>query len=308
MNSFEAYKITKEYQAKSVLSPDEEFMLIEAYMCIINEYKDADPEEEIDGYVAMYNLASLYKRREEYDLALKYFEMCSRSGGSSLADMEIADIYFDGLTGVYDYKKAFNCYSAAAANGFPKAKLRLADMYKNGLYVAQDEEKYRELVFAVYDQIWDSPVSNYKGEVFFKVAKIYFEEGFGDDGFELLLTAQGELEDQMTLYTEKDDLDLMKELIEFQYELMQPVIDDSWEFQLYDLYYILKEPVSIEFSSSSGMHYVSSVREPSGITVELDGKWYRSIADFFYRATVDGERLPAICKDLLDFKIIRPEA
>jgi hypothetical protein len=56
------------------------------------------------------------------------------------------------------------------------------------------------------------------------------------------------------------------------------------------------------------MHYVSSVREPSGITVELDGKWYRSIDDFFYRATVDGERLPSICKDLLDFKIIKPEA
>ena len=304
MNSYEAYKITKEYQAKSVLEPDEEFLLIEAYMCIINEYKDADPDVLIDGYVAMYNLASLYKRRGEYDLALKYFEMCSASGGSTLADMEIADIYFDGLTGITDYELAFKYYSEAAENGFPKAKLKLADMYKNGLYVKQDEEQYRRLIFAVYDQIWNSPVPNYKGETFYKLANIYIEENFEADAFELLLDARGELADQMLTYTENSDLDLMKQIVELQYELMQPEINESWQFQLYDLYYILKQPVSVEFTSSTGKHYVSSFIEPSGITVELDGKWFRSIDDFFYRATIDGERLPALCQDLLDFKLI----
>lgn len=279
-------------------------MLIEAYMCIINEYKDANPDEEIDGYVAMYNLASLYKRKGEYALALKYFELCSENGGSTLADMEIADIYYDGLTGIIDYEKAFKYYSVAAKNGFPKAKLRLADMYKNGLFVDQDEEQYRKLVFEVYDQIWDGPVPYYKGETFFKVAQIYIEDDFEEDAFELLLTAQGELADQMLTYTDNSDLDLMKQIVELQYDLMQPEIDENWDFQLYDLYYILKKPVSVEFSSSSGMHYVSSVLEPSGITVELDGRWYRSIDDFFYRATVDGERLPAVCDLLLDFRII----
>lgn len=304
MNSFEAYKITKEYQAKSLLEPDEEFMLIEAYMCIINEYKDADPDEEIDGYVAMYNLASLYKRRGEYDLALKYFEMCSDNGGSMLADMEIADIYFDGSTGITDYEKAFRYYSAASENGFPKAKLRLADMYKADLFVDQDEERYRRLILEVYDQIWDSPVPDYKGETFFKAAKIYLEDDLREDALDLLLVAQGELVDQMLIYTNDSDLDLMKQIFELQYELLQPIIDEKWEFQLYDLYYILKQPISVEFSSSSGMHYVSSVFEPSGMAVEMDGKWYRSIDDFFYRATVDGERLPAICDLLLDFRIL----
>ena len=304
MDSYEAYQITKEYQAKSVLEPDEEFMLIEAYLCIINAYKDVDPDDEIDGYVAMYNLASLYKRRGEYDLALKYFKMCYEHGGGSLAEMEIADIYYYGLTGHTDYEQAFRFYTAAAESGFPKAKLRLADMYRNGQFVDEDEEKYRELVFDVYDQIWDSPVPDYKGETFFKAAEIYLEAGFEEDCLDLLLDAQDALAEQMLTYTNDSDLDLMKKIIELQYELIEPKIDKNWDFQLYDLYHILKKPVSIEFSSSTGKHYVSSVLEPSGITVEFDGKWFRSIDDFFRRAIIDGERLPAVNQDLLDFRIL----
>lgn len=252
----------------------------------------------------MYNLANLYKRRGEHDLALKYFEMCSAGGGSKLADMEIADIYYYGLTGITDHEKAFRYYSAAAKIGFPKAKLRLADMYKNGLYVKQDDEQYRILIFDVYNQIRDSPLPNYKGETFLKLTRIYIEEGFEEGAFELLLAAQSELADQLRSYTDNSDLYLMNQIVEFQYELMQPEIDENREYQLYDLYHILKNPVRVEFIGNTGKHYVSSFKEPSGITVEFDGKWFRSIDEFFYGATIDGERLSSICNQLFDFRII----
>ncbi|MGI6721643.1 MAG: tetratricopeptide repeat protein [Anaerovoracaceae bacterium] len=304
MDYEKALEIIKKYQYNSDLTPDEEFLLIEAFMYIINLYKDIDPEVMPDGYIAMFNLASLYKRREEYSLALKYFEMCSEHGGGSISDMEAARLYYDGRVGQCDYEKAFKYFSTAAQEGFPNAKLRIADMYKNGQFVKQDDEKYKELIFSVYDQICDSPVPYYKGETFLKMAKIYIDDGDLDEAFELLLSAKDELEKQLISYINNSDLDYIKQIIELQYELMQPEIDENWLFGLYDLYYILQKPVSIEFSSSSGMHYVSSVPESHGMTIEMDGKWYRSIDDYFYRATIDGERLPAKCCDLMDFKLI----
>jgi len=298
----EAYRITQEYQGKSVLEPDEEFMLIEAFSLIIHTYKDS--EDVPDGYIAMFNLASHYKRRGEYDLALKYFVMCSDHGGELVADMEIGDIYYYGLAGAPDYEKAFKYYSSSANYDFPKAKLMLAEMYEKGQFVRQDHERYRELILAVYDQIQDSPVPHYKGHVFAKVAEIYLEDELPEAAFQLLLDAHYELTKQLLRYTENSDLDLMKRIIERIYELSGVDVSGMKNLHLYDLYQILKQPASVEFRSQSGTHRVSSFSESGEITIEFDGKWFRNIDEFFYNAAIDGKRLPALCLDLSDFRIL----
>lgn len=138
--------------------------------------------------------------------------------------------------------------------------------------------------------------------MFFRISEICLEDDNPDDAFELLLSAQDALTEQLQRYTDNSDLDLMRDIIEAEYEMMVPEINELYQFGLYDLYFLLKQPVSIEFSSSSGMHLVSSHLEHGNVTIEFDGKWFRSIDEFFYNATIDGERLPAIVEDLLDFK------
>ena len=47
-----------------------------------------------------------------------------------------------------------------------------------------------------------------------------------------------------------------------------------------------------------------AVEEESGLSVRFDDKWFRNVDDFFLKAEIDGERLPAIYYDLYDFRLV----
>lgn len=298
MDILEAWEIARQYQDKAVLDPDEDFMLIEAFMYMIEVYGDS-----FDGSVAMYNLASHYRRKGDYKLACKYFER-SAENDNDLAYQEIGDIYYFGLAGQYDYEKAFKYYSKGAKARNTKAMLMLADMYKNGQCTEKDYDKYCELVFRVYDQIRDSFVPNNKGALYYRLADIMIHDGMQDDAIQCLRIAKSELAKEMLSYLDNLDLDLMKRIINCLYRLTEP---DFINVDLYDLYYILKDEKKVSFRRklSFSKHIVSSHLEQTGVVIEFDGKWFANIDDFFYKAEINKQRLPEVYKGLTAFKIIQ---
>ena len=104
----EAKDIVEKHELKSVLSPDEEFMLTEAFNYIIEETKDPRYMVRLVGY---------YYEQKNFDPALKYYEMAD-SYGDKWAPEGLGYIWCYGRTGEKDYEKAFNYYSKAAKNGF----------------------------------------------------------------------------------------------------------------------------------------------------------------------------------------------
>lgn len=122
MTTQEAQKIYRTYINKSLLSPDEEFMLIEALEYLIEETKETGWMVELGGY---------YYGEKQFDLALKYYEMAD-TYGDKWAPEGLGYILYYGRTGERDYDKAFKYYSKAADNGYLKSKIKVADMYKNG--------------------------------------------------------------------------------------------------------------------------------------------------------------------------------
>ena len=85
----EAKRIVDEYELKSVLSPDEEFILIEAFNYIIEEAKDPRYMVRLGGY---------YYEQKDFDLALKYYEMAD-SYGDGWAPEGLGYIWYYGRTG-----------------------------------------------------------------------------------------------------------------------------------------------------------------------------------------------------------------
>ncbi len=69
----EAKKIVDEYEYKSVLSEDEEFMLTEAMNYLIEKTKDTEWMVRLGGH---------YYEKKDFDLALKYYEMADSYGDS----------------------------------------------------------------------------------------------------------------------------------------------------------------------------------------------------------------------------------
>ena len=47
-----------------------------------------------------------------------------------------------------------------------------------------------------------------------------------------------------------------------------------------------------------------SVQDEGGISIRFGNDWYRSIDDFFAKAVIDGERIPARCARLYAFKVV----
>ena len=97
------------------------------------------------------------------------------------------------------------------------------------------------------------------------------------------------------------DLNSMKWLTEDLYDIVR---FDRSDFDLYDLYVLLKEPVKVAFGYYGDEHTVESVKEEGGMAIKFDGKWYRDIDDFFLKATLDGERIPCLYNELTGFRVI----
>ena len=307
----EALAITKKYQNVGAPTPDEEFLLTEAYAFLIDFYGDS-----FDGSVYMYNLGDHYLRRGEYGLARKYLERCAALD-NTVACMPLGMIWYYGLAGETDYAKAFACFEKT--KNFPLAKLMLAEMYQKGRGTARDESLRRQYVRDAFEQVWDSPVPNNKGEAFCKYAELLLEDA--PDGSRdkeaalLLLRAEQAQQEQMMAYADERDHAVMKEIKLLLYQL-----DPELEvLNIFDLYWALSKPATIlfllpemdgaEFGDPGNVfpeetHLVSSHDNGTALEILFDDKWYRDIDHFFRHATIDGMRMAELSYLLTDFQYV----
>lgn len=286
----EAENIVEELEYKSVLTDDEEFMLIEAFNYLIEQTKNS---------LWMIKLGGYYYGHKDFDLALKYYELAD-SYGNEWAPEGLGYIWYYGRTGEKDYKKAFYYYSKAAENGYLKSKIKVADMYKNGYYVKQDHEKYCAIIEEIYSKIKNTNLLyDPLPEVCMRLAKIREEQGDPEAAIDLYLHAKFFLWQRLRIDPFFGELNMMKWLTDDLYALTD--VDYS-DFDLYDLYYILKEPAKVSFLYQGDEYIVESVKEDDDISISFDGKWYRTIDDFFSKAIIDGRRITELYTEVYAFK------
>ena len=280
MDITEAKKTIRIFSGKSVLSDDEEFMLLEALEYMIKETGETHWMTELGGY---------HYEKKNFDLALKYYEMADEFG-DKWAPEGLGYIWYYGRTGKKDYKKAFDYYSRAAAK------------YKNGYGVPKDMDKYRQTIEEAYEIVEDS---DYLGdplpEIYTRLAKIRTEQGDIDAAVDLYEDAKYFLAQRLVYNQFFGNLNIMKWLTEDLYELID---FDRADFDLYDLYVLLNEPVKVSFKLDEEEYIVESVQDDDGISIKFGDKWYRSIDDFFAKATIDGELLPANYYHYYGFKVV----
>ncbi len=95
----------------------------------------------------------------------------------------------------------------------------------------------------------------------------------------------------------------MKWLIEDLYKLTEIDMDN---IDFYDLFELLKRPIKISFYSDDDdkAHIVEAVEEDGEVVISFEGKWYRTIDDFFNKAEICGDRLVSIALGLYGFEVI----
>lgn len=89
----------------------------------------------------------------DWAVSAKCLKKLLKFSGCEYAANSLGYIYYYGrlsTDGTPDFKKAFHYFTRAAAAGYYEAMYKLADMYKNGYYVAEDRELAYGLVRDVY--------------------------------------------------------------------------------------------------------------------------------------------------------------
>lgn len=292
MTIAEARRIIHEYEYKSVVTDDEEFLLLEALEFMIDATKETEWMVRLGGY---------HYEKRNFDLALKYYEMADELG-DEWAPLGLGYIWYYGRTGVRDYDKAFHYYHKAMENGYLQAMVKVADLYKNGYGTKQNYNMYVELIETAYDQVKDAP---YMGapvpEIFTRLAKIRTEQGNTDEAIDLYVRAKDYLIRRISGNPFFGDLNIMKWLEEDLYELID---FDRADFDLYDLFVLMREPAKVAFMYDGAMFVVEAVREGNSVSIRFGDNWYRDIDEFFAKATIAGERIPVLCRRLYNFKVV----
>jgi tetratricopeptide (TPR) repeat protein len=211
-------------------------------------------------------------------------------------------IWYYGRTGEVDYEKAFHYYSKAAELGNLRSRIKVADMYKNGYFVEKDYAKYTEIIEKSKHLVENARYLNEPfPEIYTRLAGIRKEQKRYEEAAKLYLQAKDFLAERI-LYTHFfGDRNVMKWLTEDLYTIIP---FNETDFDLFDLYYLLKNPVTVTFRYTSRKYTVRSTETEEGTAVEFEGKWFRTIDDFFAKAVINGKVLTDYYRDLYAFEVV----
>lgn len=288
----EAQSAVERFESDNAPTKDGEFMYIEALHYLFDETGEGEYISRLAGY---------YYEQRRFDLALKYYEQAADKGVLHAFE-GLGYIYYYGRTGEPDYEKAFMYYSKAAETGSLSSAVKIADMYKNGYFVEKNYDEYKRHIMQLYPKVknarlLDDPLP----EVYTRLAKIYAGDGEYDKARKLLAEARPFLEQRMMCNPFFGTLNQLNYLISDYYSITE---FDAENFELYDLFYLLKKPVRVRFRYDKEQHIVESADGETEPEICFDGKWFRTCKDFFMNAQADGTRLTALCYDLFGFEVI----
>ena len=296
MNRWEAMRVLERMERKTVFTEEEEFELIETLRYMIEETKDCRYAEWLGG---------IYYDKRMFDLALKYYEL-AESLGSQWAWNGLGYIWYYGRTGTVDYQKSFEYFSKAAEkseNAYNRleAGFKLADMYRNGYYVEKDLIRYRAIIENLYEECrhnWRLP----KAEVYTRLAPLRAEVGKKEEAADLYLEAREELIGRVMRDRFFGDLNRIKWATNDLYKLIP---FDPEQFDLFDLYYLLKKEHLVRFTYDGIPYEIESRQNEGDMNIRFEDKWYRNIDDFFQKAELDGQSIEERYFDEEDWRILR---
>ena len=295
MTLAEAQKNLRNFYDITNPTEEDQFLYTESLEFLISKTNESQYMMQLGGH---------YYQLQDFDLALKYYDMAALKNDESAFEC-LGYIWYYGRTGVKDYKKAFENFEKAMKLGNIVATYKVADMYKNGYYVEKDYDKYKEIIEDLYTKVKDDRnVFSSLPEIFTRLAKIRMEDKKNEEARKLLEKARHYLEERIHYNPFFGNFTIMKWLIKDLYTVKEFDYDNV---EFYDLYYVLSKPAKVTFDYINDSYEVESVEEDGELVIKCGDKWYRTIDDFMQKAEIDGERLSYIYYELEDFEVLSCE-
>ena len=207
----------------------------------------------------------------------------------------LGKLYESGRLGKPDYAKAYEYYLRASKtkpigdgtfdNSYRSvhndAKIKLARMYKYGIFVKKDMSMYKRLINEAYEDIREQDWKSIRYETLFAKAKLELEEGNIEEGIEILYLAREEYWRLLEYMQLRSDYELLDEMNSCLYRYQEI---DYTEAEPEDITELLKESITISFKYNDSLYKIRSYEEDGDIVIEFEGNLYRDPIDFIMKA------------------------
>ncbi len=282
----------------------------------INEYYDIDNPTEHDDIVYteslkflieelndpkyMTDLAWYYCEHKRFDLEIKYLEMAAECGYIPAME-ELGYMWYYGQHGEKDYDKAFYYFSkcAEADKGNLWARYKLADMYRYGLSVEKDEEKYVRMIEEAYEDVkHPKSLGAPFPEISLRLAGIRETQGKNKEAIDLLIKAQSFMAERLSFDPFWGHIEVMGRIVRFLDKISFCVPSCYPTNNFYDLFAMTQTP-GIYFMTCKGKQLELEVIEENGEkAIGYNGKWYRSFEDLCAKAEINGKKFTSIYDEI----------
>ena len=299
MKTAEALKILGDYYDKSNPTEDDEFLFVEALGYLI---------EEIKNPKYMTELAWHYCSKKRFDIEIKYLEMAAEYGYIPAIE-ELGYMWYYGQHGEKDFKKAF-AYFSRGAEGDPDqmgslwCRYKLADMYRFGCGVEQDEEKYRQMIEEAYEKVKDpGRLNDPYPEILYRLAGIREREGKKEDAIDLLRKAKRFMAERLSYEPFWGHIEVMGRIVRMLYRL---TVFDPERMDFYDLAFLTDRPGTVSACCREKEYTIETTDEPEK-AIKFEGKWYRSFEELCEKAVIGTAKATAIYDEFYDWCVMRYE-
>lgn len=187
-----------------------------------------------------------------------------------------------------DYKKAYRYFYHAEKLGNMYSRYHRALMFKNGLHVKKNYNKYVKMIESIVNEFIASGGKNILlciDFAFIELAKIYKEKGDDKKGLEYAFKAK-ELNDAR-IYNFLQ-ISKMPEILDIIYSMIP--FDES-DMDIYDLLYLLKKPARARVFANGKKYKIESVDMNGYCMVKFKNKYYKNVKEFFNKASIDGKKI-----------------
>lgn len=239
----------------------------------------------------------------DYDYYTKIKYLFDKLSYNPLVALAMGQVEYYGKIGKPNYKLAYKYFLHSAKIGCTEAYYYLGQMYKYGLYVKKDIQKYIKLNQSVYDFYVKNDAEYcmaYINEVIIELAKIEKQKRNLDKSIEYCLQAiknavSNSIHDSGISNTLGEAIKLLYELTEF----------DESDMNLFDLFYLFEKPCTVRISVFGEQIIAQSSALNGSTMIECGDKYFRNTQEFLNEYTIHGKRFVELYGNINDMEILR---
>lgn len=249
------------------------------------------------------NAMTFYGR---YDIAEKCYNLVIETdpngnrelSNSTFAHVELGDLYLNNFIGNKNYGKAYEHYLISASRGNDLAKERIAEMYRVGIFVEKNYNKYVEIITEEFAKCKSE--GRVEIDLYLKMAQIkYLRKDYKGCEDIVKIFELGSGFGAINIFSVANDIKNLIEIHKLQYRL--GLINEN-QFDIFSIEALTKKFKKFSFKYRNKKYELKCCKCNAGNCYEFNGERFTTLTEFILKAKIHNETILEIAGKLTNYR------